>query len=153
MRTTGQQRHDPVAGNDESGRSRVEIATVVALLFVLATLIMVRVDGMTQRAYSASCASDAQAINQAVQTYLAVDALPGQVTRHDLSGSGVVQLDRPWPSSANYAIFIAGDGNHLTGMMSSDVPPVLVADNDVVVRMGTEYFDVTKDPRGACMSG
>jgi len=42
------------------------------------------------------------------------------------------------------------DGNSLSGSTSDDAQPALIADNDVLVKVGSSYFDATKDPGGAC---
>lgn len=132
----------------KSRHTRTEIVFLVFLVLGLSLIIVLKVGLVSQSAYSATCVSNAEQINQAVQMYLVASPQPTQVTRADLSGGGIVKLTEPWPTNTNYSILIAGDANNFVGMLSNDSPPVRIAMNDVIVRAGTSLYDVTKVPSG-----
>jgi len=144
-----QEANEVPARTDEAGFTMLELLVVVVILGLLAAIVMFTAQGASAQSWTASCASDSKTVNIAASVYLQQYPHVTQVTQSDLT-SGTGQSLSVWPKSTKYSILIAGDGNSLSGSTSDDAQPALIADNDVLVKVGSSYFDATKDPGGAC---
>ncbi len=145
------QRSLPTERRDDAGFTLIELLVVVIVLGTLAAIVVVALGSVTTESWAASCDSDSKTVNLAAVAYLQQNAGVTQLTESDLT-QGANQSLHAWPKSTNYTIVIAGDGNSLPGAMSDDSPPVVIQDNDVVVKEGTRYFDATRYPTAACTS-
>lgn len=129
----------------------IELLVVVVVLGLLAAIVVFALGGVTTESWTAACDSDSKTVNLAAGVFLQQNTSVTQLTESDLT-SGAGKSLSEWPKSTQYTIEIAGDGNALAGTMSDDSSPVMIQDNDVVVQEGTNYFDATRDPLGACPS-
>jgi general secretion pathway protein G len=135
----------------DAGFTMIELLVVVVVLGMLAAIVVFALGNMTSESWTAACDSDSKTVNLAAGVYLQQNTSVTQLTESDLT-SGTGKSLSEWPKSTQYTIEIAGDGNALAGTMSDDSSPALIQDNDVVVQVGTHYFDATRDPLGACPS-
>lgn len=151
MLGTTRGRKDQATSNAHSGIgfTLLELLMVTIVLGVLAAIVVSRIGNVVGESATATCLTTSKTVNEATAFYLQEHVFTTQVTRSELT-VGPNRVIQSWPTDSNFQISLAGDSNGFVGMTSADSPPVVIEANDVVVRVGTSFFDATRDPLGAC---
>jgi prepilin-type N-terminal cleavage/methylation domain-containing protein len=135
----------------DSGYTLIELLVVIVVIGILASIVIFGLTGVTAQSVHATCASDAKTVSIAVGAYQEEHPLSAQITQTELiaSSSGALQS---WPLSpqGQFSIEIAGDGNALVGQLDSNGNKI--ADNDVIVLIGTDTYDARANFPAACSS-
>lgn len=137
------------AAPGDGGFTLIELLVIMIVLGILAATVVFALSGVTTESAKSACDSDAKTVAIAVGAYLAEHPLVSQATEAQLTASGTGSL-QSWPQSSQnlYSIVIAGDGNALVGQ--TDTTGTVIADNDVIVQIGTNDYDATASLPGAC---
>jgi len=113
--------------NNDSGRgfTIVELLIVIVVIAVLATIVIIAYNGITNQAYQNRASQELGAITKAIQLFetnngrYPVDVqrgIPAEITPY-LNGSAENWPDGPWPSSVyDYDYFTGSDGRPVVQM-------------------------------------
>ena len=162
-------------GIEESGFTLIELLIVIVVLGILAAIVVFALGGVTGKSVVAACNSDSKAVDTALAAYQANNSLllTTAVTQNQLDATaangGTLQS---WPQSTSYAVFIAGDSHAVAagapavgaqdnstdnaanpGAPLPGINPAgsyTVNTNDILVKVGANFYDATQDPHGAC---
>ena len=135
--------------SSDAGFTLIEFLVVLLVLGILAAIVIFTLTGTTNQGVKAACDGDAKTVGIAIAAYQTQHPMVTQVTEGQLVASGVGTL-QSWPQSPQnrYDIVIAGDGNALAGTF--DGAGALIRQNDVLVKVGSSYFDATLSAPAAC---
>jgi prepilin-type N-terminal cleavage/methylation domain-containing protein len=138
-------------GAGDGGFSLIELLVIMVVIGILAATVIFALSGVTTRSAQSACDSDARTVAIAVGAYETQHPGTTQVTEGQVTASGTGSL-QSWPMSPQgaYSITIAGDGNALVGQL--DAVGHVIADNDVIVRVGINNYDATVGLPSACSS-
>jgi len=146
-------------GGEDSGFTLIELLIVIVVLGILAAIVVFALGGVTGKSVVSACQSDTKTVDVAISTYQAQANLltSAQVTKAELTAPttatppGTLQS---WPASTQYSIYIFGDPSNPAAVnaltTTSDSPAATPATNDVIVKIGTLYYDATQNPQTAC---
>jgi len=135
----------------EPGFTLVELLVVIAVLGILAGVVVIAVTKVVPLSVGASCAANVQTVETAEHAYELLNPEATQLTVAELTdpSSGTLQS---WPdtSSYGYELELAGDGSALVGTL--DANGATISMNDVVLKIGSSYFDASKSGVAVCFS-
>jgi prepilin-type N-terminal cleavage/methylation domain-containing protein len=133
----------------DAGFTLIEFLVVLLVLGILAAIVIFTLSGTTDASVRAACNGDARTVTAAVQAFEVQHPSVTQVTEGQLVATGVGTL-QTWPKSSQnrYDIVIAGAGNSLVGTLDADGNRI--AANNVLVKVGTSFFDATMSVQAAC---
>jgi prepilin-type N-terminal cleavage/methylation domain-containing protein len=136
-------------GTGDDGFTLVELLLIVIILGLLASIVVFVLSGVTGTSVRSACTADARTVDVATATYVTENPLTGQVTEAQLTAPITGTL-ASWPTGARgaYSIVLAGDGNALVGTKDADGNSI--ATNDVLVKVGANYYDATTGLPNAC---
>lgn len=113
------------------GFTIVELLIVIVIIGILAAVVIVAYNGVTNRAYNTRAMSEMRAIGNAVEIFQSINArypadvergIPGEVTPY-INGSTTNWPTAPWPSSVyDYDYFTGSDGNEVVQVSARFCP-------------------------------
>jgi prepilin-type N-terminal cleavage/methylation domain-containing protein len=131
------------SGADE-GFTLIELLVIMLILAILAAIVVFTLSGVAPKSIRTACASDARTVDTATSSYLIENPSVAQVTEAQLTAQGTGTL-QTWPASQNnaYVILIAGSGAGTVLVGVADANGNVIHRNDVVVEVGSNYYDVS----------
>jgi prepilin-type N-terminal cleavage/methylation domain-containing protein len=147
----GQAPKDRVERPREGGFTLIELLVVIAVLGVLIAAVVLAVTKVVPLSIGAACAANVQNVKTAERAYELFQPSATQLTRSELTDpvTGTLQS---WPDGSpnGYSIVLAGDSNALIG--TQDSAGKTISMNDVILKVGTEYYDTSKSGAGVCFT-
>jgi general secretion pathway protein G len=141
-------------GSGDEGFTLVELLVIMLVLGIIASVVVFSLSGVEPKSIRTACTADARTVDVATTSYLIENPLVSQVTEAQLVAQGTGTL-ASWPASQNnaYDIVIAGSGAGAALVSVADADGNVIHRNDVVVKVGTSYYDVSGTGLPAACSG